>query len=281
MENLEILMDDRSMTETPRQEKHLTEHGLSIYFEKDGLKWLVDTGLTGKFAENAKHSGIDISQVDHLVISHNHNDHTGGLETFLQSNSKAIIHLSEWIRESTCLSLRNNQKIDIGLDRSLLKNHASRFEWHPSQNVRLTDHVWLLGDIPSLYPLPQANTNLYRTYKGKDAPDPFDHEMAVLITGPENNTVISSCTHKGIINTLEAAVTVAKGPISEFIGGTHLRDGHETEEDILNITSLIIKNHTNMHLYTGHCTGENTMKVLKRFCPGHVTAFYSGLRIEF
>ena len=59
MENLEILMDDRSMPENPRHENRLTEHGLSIYFEKDGLKWLVDTGLTGKFAENAKHSGIE------------------------------------------------------------------------------------------------------------------------------------------------------------------------------------------------------------------------------
>jgi len=278
MDILEILTDDRPMAENAMHEKRLTEHGLSIYFEKEKSKWLLDTGLSGQFAANATSSGIDISQVDHLVISHNHNDHTGGLETFLQNNSKAIIHLSEWVQESTCISMRNDQRMDIGLDRDLLKHYASRFVWHPSENVKLTHNVWLLANIPSTYPLPLANANLLWNYKGKDAPDPFKHEIALLITGEKANTVISSCTHKGILNTLEAASSVVKDPITAFVGGTHLRDGYETEEDILGITSLIIENHPQLHLYTGHCTGEHTMTVLKRFLTGHVTAFYSGFK---
>ncbi|MFA5444151.1 MAG: MBL fold metallo-hydrolase [Bacteroidales bacterium] len=278
MDILEILTDDRPMTENPLHEQRFAEHGLSIYFEKDGRKWLMDTGLTGQFAENAASSGIDISQVDHLVLSHNHNDHTGGLKTFLQNNSKALIHLSKWIRESTCFSMRENQKTDISLDRELTQQYASRFVWHLSENIQLTDHVWLLADIPAIYPLPLANENLLWNYNGKDAPDPFNHEMALLITGENANTVISSCTHRGILNTLEASVSVSKDPISAFVGGTHLREGHETEEDILNITSLIIEKHPQMHLYTGHCTGEQTLMVLKRFLPGHVTAFYSGFK---
>ncbi|MFA5302851.1 MAG: MBL fold metallo-hydrolase [Bacteroidales bacterium] len=280
MDILEILTDDRPMTDNSLHEKRLTEHGLSIYFEKDGYKWLVDTGLTGQFAKNAASSGIDISQVDHLILSHNHNDHTGGLETFLENNSKALIHLSLWIRESTCFSIRDNIKKDIGLDRELTERYASRFVWHPSENIQLTDHVWLLANIPVIYPLPMANENLLWNYKGKDAPDPFDHEMALLIREEKGNTVISSCTHRGVLNTLQAAVTLAKSPINAFVGGTHLRDGHETEEDLLNITSLIIESHPQMHLYTGHCTGEHIVTVLRRFLPGHITLFHSGFRTE-
>jgi 7,8-dihydropterin-6-yl-methyl-4-(beta-D-ribofuranosyl)aminobenzene 5'-phosphate synthase len=278
MDILEILTDDRPMAENALHEQRLTEHGLSIYFEKDGFRWLMDTGLTGNFAKNAASSGIDISQVDHLVLSHNHNDHTGGMETFLQNNSKALIHLSEWIRNSTCLSLRETIKTDIGLDRKLIQQYASRFVWHPSANIQLTDHVWLLADIPDTYPLPRANANLLWKYNGEEAPDPFKHEMALLINEGAANTVISSCTHRGILNTLEAANSVSKKPVSAFLGGTHLRDGFETEEEILNITSRIIEKHPQMHLYTGHCSGEQTLMVLKRFLPGHVTLFHSGFR---
>ncbi len=279
MDNLEILIDDRFVPGDPGQENLLTEHGLSIYFEKDGYKWMIDTGLSEQFAKNAACSGIDISQINHLIISHNHDDHTGGLGTFLRHNSKALIHLSEWIRESTCFSVRNNIKMDIGLDRGLLKKHESRFVWHPSENIQLTDHVWLLANIPDTYPLPMANAHLSWKHKETEEIDPFYHEMALLIKG-EKNTVISACSHKGIANTLEAALGLTDKPISAFVGGTHLRDGYESEEDMLNITSLIIKRHPQLHLFTGHCTGDNTMMVLKRFLPGRVTPFCSGFRTE-
>lgn len=46
------------------------EHGLSIYAETEKHKLLFDVGTTDLFIKNAKALGIDLSQVDTVVISH-------------------------------------------------------------------------------------------------------------------------------------------------------------------------------------------------------------------
>jgi 7,8-dihydropterin-6-yl-methyl-4-(beta-D-ribofuranosyl)aminobenzene 5'-phosphate synthase len=44
------------------------EHGLSFYLECDKSKILFDTGQSGLFLENAVKLGVEISEVDALVI---------------------------------------------------------------------------------------------------------------------------------------------------------------------------------------------------------------------
>ena len=54
------------------------EHGLSIYVETEKHKLLFDVGTTDLFIRNAQALGIDLTQVDTVVISHGHDDHGGG-----------------------------------------------------------------------------------------------------------------------------------------------------------------------------------------------------------
>jgi 7,8-dihydropterin-6-yl-methyl-4-(beta-D-ribofuranosyl)aminobenzene 5'-phosphate synthase len=60
----------------------ISEHGLSLFIEKNGKKILFDTGSSGIFTENARKLSIDISAVDLTIISHGHYDHGGGLKAF-------------------------------------------------------------------------------------------------------------------------------------------------------------------------------------------------------
>jgi len=57
-------------------------------------KILFDTGDSGeKLIYNMKHLGIRPENVDKVVISHNHFDHTGGLKEFLRLNNKPeVLH---------------------------------------------------------------------------------------------------------------------------------------------------------------------------------------------
>lgn len=55
---------------------YFTEHGLSIYFEADGLKWLIDVGALENFYTNAVRMGTHIEDINYLVLSHGHVDHT-------------------------------------------------------------------------------------------------------------------------------------------------------------------------------------------------------------
>lgn len=59
----------------------LAEWGLSILLEADGYKILLDTGQSFSAAHKALALGIDLSQIDRIVFSHGHLDHTGGFAT--------------------------------------------------------------------------------------------------------------------------------------------------------------------------------------------------------
>lgn len=64
-------------------------HGLSFLIETEGTKILMDMGPGEEFLRNADKLGINISDVDYAVISHGHNDHGGGLRSFLKKKPKS------------------------------------------------------------------------------------------------------------------------------------------------------------------------------------------------
>jgi 7,8-dihydropterin-6-yl-methyl-4-(beta-D-ribofuranosyl)aminobenzene 5'-phosphate synthase len=59
----------------------LTEHGLSLYILLKDLQILFDTGISGKFHQNAQKLNKNTADVTYAVISHHHFDHGGGLGT--------------------------------------------------------------------------------------------------------------------------------------------------------------------------------------------------------
>ena len=70
-------------------------HGLSMYIETDKHKILFDMGPDAQFIDNAKALSVDLTQVDIAFLSHAHNDHCGGLLTFLRGNRTAKVYLQK------------------------------------------------------------------------------------------------------------------------------------------------------------------------------------------
>ncbi|NLA15336.1 MAG: MBL fold metallo-hydrolase [Bacteroidales bacterium] len=282
IENLHILIDNRPAPNQPDSLPFLTEHGLSIWFEKGGEQWLIDTGASDAFIRNALMAGINTSQADYLVLSHNHNDHTGGVEWFLEINKKAQVYLSEWILKSTCYSLKEGIPKNIGMDKELLSQYADRFIRYPQKNTFITEGVALLSDIPSVHPLPAGNRTLawqlYDHQENEILPDPFHHEIAVLVLSDGGNTLISSCTHKGILNTLKAAVSFSGRPVARFIGGLHLKDKAETKEELIHLAGIIEREYPELQIYTGHCTSDSAYEILKQIIPKQIHLFHSGYK---
>ena len=66
-------------------------HGLSFYIETKKHKLLVDLGPSGQTLDNASKLGIDLSQVDTMILSHGHYDHSGGILPFTTLNANAQI----------------------------------------------------------------------------------------------------------------------------------------------------------------------------------------------
>ena len=67
------------------------ESGLSVYLDIYGNRFLLDTGYSSLFLENATKLGLDIDNLDLVVFTHGHSDHTNGI-AYLSPGKKIIMH---------------------------------------------------------------------------------------------------------------------------------------------------------------------------------------------
>lgn len=272
---IKVLVDNMPHPEKPSL---VAEHGLSFYVETRHEKILLDVGASDKFMRNAHNLGIEIADVDVLVLSHAHKDHTGGLAHFLQNNSKAKVYLSANINGSGYYSNRRKDMRDISIDYGLLMANKERFE-AVADNIRLSPTVRIIGKIPVSHSLPKADRTLF----AGDAPDTFNHEIALLISEGDQTVLMSSCTHLGLLNTLEACAPVVP---RVFIGGLHLVDSDEdncfeSDEDYASMAEMINSRYPGIQIYTGHCTGSRAKCVLKSLLPDHFHVFHTGYEWKY
>jgi 7,8-dihydropterin-6-yl-methyl-4-(beta-D-ribofuranosyl)aminobenzene 5'-phosphate synthase len=243
------------------------EHGLSLHVEHGGTRLLFDTGASGAFADNAARLGIDLAAVDVAVLSHHHYDHGGGLRRFLEINSHAPIYLRGPAVADCHFKLLWKERF-IGLDESLLRQHADRFRF-VDERTTIAPGATILTQIDRKYPEPRGNRRIYVTRDGKRVRDDFAHELVLVLEVPGGLAVFTGCSHHGILNMVAAVTQAFPGAtISAVFGGFHLvalppfnfmsgsrREVRDMAGELLRLPV--------QRVYTGHCTGSHAYQVLK------------------
>ena len=246
-------------------------HGLSLHLKTDRHQILMDVGPGPQFCSNAKLLGIDLSTVDLCAISHGHDDHGGGLKDFLASNHTAPVYLSDMAFEDCFAGTKY-----IGLDKNLKTHPQMRFV---SDFLTVDDQITLLTKIPGNTLLPKANTNL-NDAKG---PDPFLHEMVMLVEAQDKLLLLGGCAHRGIVNILEHATATAGRYPDVVVSGFHLAAGGSGKclADDAYLSALSEKLlATGAMFYSCHCTGPEALKKLQALMPGRLCALSTGMSIE-
>jgi len=233
----------------------LAEWGLSILVEVDGLKILVDTGLSFSAVHNAQLMGVDLSTIDRIVLSHSHPDHTGGLRDVLKLKGEV-----EVIAHPDILSPKYGRRdeesqeryIGIPFSREELENIGAHFKLE-TKPVFITDRVMTTGEIPMLSGYESIGDNFFVKEKGILKPDNLADDLALVIDTDFGLVVILGCAHRGIINTIRHAQNLTgKGLVYAVIGGTHLIGASEEriEKTVADLRDIGIQ-----RLGVSHCTG--------------------------
>lgn len=203
-----------------------SEWGLSVVISVGDVNVLFDTGHSDIYWQNSKKLGIDLNDIDFIVLSHHHWDHTEGLLSHSFKNKKKMILHPDVLNDAS------KDVIDI------IKKD---FEIISSNNVlEFSRGIYFLGEIPRKFDYEKG------TYKNNKMLD----DTALAIKSKKGVIVVTGCSHSGISNICEQAKKVTGQKLFAVIGGFHL---FEDEESPVEETIKYFENEKPDYLYPMHC----------------------------
>ncbi len=242
------------------------EPGVSYFIETEEKKVLFDTGFSDLFIQNAQKLQKDLLDLDYLVLSHGHIDHTGGLGSLLKlftektfensaagcsgttelKRAKLVAHPSVFTRKflsegGEIGTIVNKSTLSLFFDMILRK-----------KPVFLTDHLVFLGEIERNSTF-EAQYPVGKTLEKGTLCDDFllDDSALVYISG-KGLVIITGCSHSGICNIIEYARKVTGvDRVLDIIGGFHLLGPSENQ---IEETVSYIKRINPAKLHACHCT---------------------------
>ena len=258
-------------------------HGLSFFIRTRTGSILFDMGPDNKFADNARHLGVDLAKTDMAVLSHGHYDHGGGIPQFQKINSKTEIIMTRGAMKGRYYAryLDYSPKY-IGLDTDAIDQRRCRFI---DSDLALSEDVTIITDFSKKGFIPQGNSDLPKQQKdGQLMEDDFSHELALLIVEDGTSVLFTGCAHSGIGNMIDTTLTrTGRDHIDHVIGGFHLynRITKVTEPDNrLDILVNELSSHDGTTYYTGHCTGPDAPGYMSSKMARPINVFTTGTRLE-
>ncbi len=167
-----------------------TDWGFSCLVELDETTLLFDTGGDGEMLlSNMSTMGLDPREIDHVVLSHVHGDHTGGVRSVLATGVRPVIHVPRSFPESFKDELRSWTEVR-----------------EVSNATTIADGIHSTGELGS---------NII--------------EQSLVLDSREGLVIVTGCAHPGIVNVITKVTEIHEGDIYLVMGGFHLRDQSRQE----------------------------------------------------
>jgi 7,8-dihydropterin-6-yl-methyl-4-(beta-D-ribofuranosyl)aminobenzene 5'-phosphate synthase len=246
---LTILVDNTTIIDR----YYLGEPGFSCLLGSSGTRILFDTGYSGVFIDNAAALGLDLASVDAVVISHGHDDHSGGLRHWVDRFPAApSVRRPLLVAHPRAFDPKRSGDLSIGSPISL-PELASHFEPRfSSETLDLGGGFMFLGEIPRHGDVEGISPIGETTGPAGTIPDLLPDDTAIAWKGDEGIVVITGCSHAGIVNIVEHAVKVCGDDrIVDIIGGFHLLGA---SADRLNYTTSRLGALRPRAMHPCHCT---------------------------
>lgn len=266
------------------------EHGFSclVTITKAGrtTRVLFDAGVTPDgLVENMRRLDIARGDIDIVVLSHGHWDHTTGMDGLLRElgprNVPVLIHPEFWSRRRVALPGREPIELP-STSRSAL--HGAGFEIVEQQqpSFLLDGSLLVTGEVDRTTEFEQGSATHQAHRHGRWQPDPLilDDQALVASVRGRGLVVLSGCGHAGIVNTIRYAQKLTgEDRIHAIVGGFHL-SGKQFEK-LITPTCDALAAFAPDHLVPSHCTGWRATHAIAARLPDAFIQNSVGTRFEF
>jgi len=244
--------------------------GFAALIKYGGKRILFDTGNNAKiFEHNVKAVGVDLRNLDFVVMSHRHGDHMGGLAYLLKVNPTVKIYApkersgvygddqpsSTWYRKDP--SLPAEQRYYSGAPPEII--HMG--EAWPGANFQLIDKN--IEIVPGMYLIALVS----------DKPGTLElRELSLAIRTPDGLVLVVGCSHPGVEHIVQEASAIDPH-INLLFGGLHQIQAPDPEVE--RIARVLHDQYKVDRIAPGHCTGEPEFAALKKTFGDHY--LYAGV----
>lgn len=274
MDSIRIVVDNRAA------EGFAAEHGFSLWIESGDRVILFDTGNKDALSVNLQKLGLDINDLTDLVLSHGHYDHAGGVETVVGARHDIQVYLHQaamqprYVRENGGY---RSVRMPSGSMRALWKVADDSIHWL-TKPMNINERTGVSGTIPRKTSFEDTGGSFYFDPQAQ-RPDPIEDDNALWLKTPDGLVICVGCSHAGIVNTLEAVITISgESRIDTIVGGLHLLNAspERLEETARALEGLQLK-----RIVACHCTGDEAITFLQNRLSCEVQRGYAGMSISF
>ncbi len=242
------------------------EPGLSLLIQDDETTVLFDTGYSDIFFINAFGMGKDLTNLNYIVLSHNHLDHTWGLDPlikhFMESHLKqrAFTRPTVVAHPEVFVSVSADDYKELGSllsEAKLAKHFPLQLSVQPQQ---LSSRLTFLGEIPRRNDFEGSLT--FGRKEGVNQDDHVIDDSALVYRSHKGLVIITGCSHAGVCNIIEYAKEVCGDHrVVDIIGGLHLQNppARQLEGTISYLDALQPKS-----VHACHCTDLPSKIALSR-----------------
>lgn len=245
------------------------EPGVSYFIQDGDTNILFDAGYTDAFIRNARKMNINLNNINSVVISHGHIDHTWGLFDLIKVYTEATIEKIKYNKPNLIahplafLNKRLSEDEEIGciITEDKLSKH---FNMILSKNpVWLTDKLVFLGEIERKNDFENKMPIGKVQYNGNEIDDYVLDDSALVYKSSKGLVIITGCSHSGICNIIEYSKKICEDDrIVDVIGGFHLLN---PTEELLKYTCEYMKQSNVNKIHAGHCTDLKSKIELSKY----------------
>jgi 7,8-dihydropterin-6-yl-methyl-4-(beta-D-ribofuranosyl)aminobenzene 5'-phosphate synthase len=169
-----------------------TGWGFSCLVKTKEKNILFDTGADSlTLLSNIKKMGIDLKEIDLIVLSHIHGDHVWGLEGVLNENRDVTVFIPASFPDSM---------------REMIESYGAKYK-DIKEAEKISEGVWVTGELGALI-----------------------KEQSLIINSAKGLIIITGCAHPGIVNIIEKTKEIFPNEnVHLVLGGFHLTGASDLE----------------------------------------------------